>query len=59
MENGAPVGREIQYPSVTPSPLEEFAKRVGEAVARGDFERARTLVDEAEAARRGGRIGKE
>ncbi len=47
MDYGAPVGREPQLPSVPPSSLEEVAKRVGEAVARGDFELARDLIDEA------------
>jgi len=47
MENGAPVGREVQHPGVPPSSLDELAKRVREAVAYGDFELARELIDEA------------
>ncbi len=47
MDNGAPVGREVQLPNAIASSLEAFAKLVGEAVARGDFEGARELIDEA------------
>jgi hypothetical protein len=47
MDYGAPVGREVRPPSVPPSFLEEVAKRVREAVVRGDFERACGLIDEA------------
>ncbi len=49
MDYGAPVGREVQLPSAVASCLEVFAKLVGKAVARGDFERARELIDEARA----------
>jgi len=56
MDYGASVGRAIQPRSVPPSYLKEVAKRVGEVVARGDFERARELIDEA--VRVGGCIGR-
>ena len=45
--NGAPVGRGVQHTSVSPPSLEDLAKRVREAVARGDFDLARELIDEA------------
>jgi len=41
------VGRGVQHAGVPPPSLEDFAKRVGEAVARGDFDLARELIDEA------------
>jgi hypothetical protein len=47
MDYGAPVGREVQVRSAIQSSLGEYAKLVAEAVARGDFEHARELIDEA------------
>lgn len=47
MGNGAPVGRDVQWPGVTPSSLDELAQRVREAVACGDFELARELIEVA------------
>ncbi len=47
MEDGAPVGRAVQYLSVPPPPLEDLAERVREAVARGDLDLARELMDGA------------
>jgi len=47
MDYGAPVGRAVQFPNAIASSLEAFANLVGEAVGRGDFERARELIDEA------------
>ncbi len=41
MENGAPVGREVLHSS-----LDELAKRIREAVACGNFELARELIEE-------------
>ena len=45
--NGAPVGRGVQHTSVPPPSLEDLYKRVRDAVARGDFDLARELIDEA------------
>ena len=42
--NGAPVGRGVQHTSVPPPSLEDLAKRVREAVERGDFDLARELI---------------
>ncbi len=47
MENGALVGREVQFPDAIVSSLEVYAKLVAEAVARRDFEGARELIDKA------------
>ena len=47
IENGAPVGRGFQHTSVPPPSLEDLYKRVRDAVARGDFDPARELIDEA------------
>lgn len=44
--NGAPAGREPEPPNV-PSSRAECARLVRHAVAHGDFERARELIDEA------------
>lgn len=41
------MGREVQVPAAIRSSLGECAKLVAEAVTRGDFERARELIDEA------------
>jgi hypothetical protein len=55
MPDGAPVGRGFWLPIVPSSSLEEVAKRVREAAARGDVELARNFIDQA--ARRGRRTG--
>jgi len=41
------VGREVVASDTEQRVLEAYARRIGEAVARRDFERARELIDEA------------